>query len=262
MRTKLPGLIATAAVALLVPAATLAASPDAGSPAPSAPPSATHAPVEGTRWHLRTYQAEDGGLAGPAYDALITLADGTISGTTGCNDLGGSYTLDGGSLVLTDVSPSEATCLDGDIVAQEMAIVAQLPEIASVAFEGPDMWLLDAGERQALRFLALEGPVWVPLYNGAEPMPEAIVTVEFRDTGVVGQGPCNAFGGPFLHDGSSLVIGPLVSTKTACPDLDLETELLADLELTRSYAIESGDLVLYDETGSAIRSFAQASTGD
>jgi heat shock protein HslJ len=59
-----------------------------------------------------------------------------------------------------------------------------------------------------------------------------------------------------------LVIGPLASTKMACPDLQLETELLTDLQLARSYGFDSGDLVLLDESGAPIRSFAQAATGD
>src|SRR5262245_1080382 len=160
MRTRLPTAIAVAVLTLLTPAATFAASPDAASPEPSAPVTGpeyfTHAPLEGTRWHLRTYQAEDGGMAGPTYDAWLTFADGAITGTTGCNELSGSYTLAGESIALTDITPTESTCLDGDLVAQEMSMVAQLPEIASVSFDGPDLWLLDTGGRRALRFHALE----------------------------------------------------------------------------------------------------------
>jgi heat shock protein HslJ len=266
MRTRPSGLIAVTAMAVLIPAATLAASPDPGDPSPSTDGSpasvAGHAPVEGTRWHLRSYQAEDGGLSGPTYDAWLTLSDGALTGSTGCNDLAGSYTLEGDALTLTGVSPTEATCLDGDIVAQEMSIVAQLPEVASVAFDGPDLWFVDATGNRQLRFHALEGPIWTPVYNGAEPMPAGVVSIEFRDSGVTGQGPCNAFSGPFVHEGASLVIGPLASTKMACPDLQLEAELLTDLQLARSYGFDSGDLVLLDESGAPIRSFAQTAIGD
>lgn len=260
MRIRIPTLVATATVALLVPLTVVAQSP---APGPSGSPDASVAPpFEGTRWHLREFRAEDGGMMGAWDGAWITFADGQVTGSTGCNDLAGSYLFDGSIVSIGISAPTEASCLDGDLVAQEMALLGRLPEATRPVFDGGDLWLFDAQGGQHLRFIALQGRTWVPMYDGAEPMPEGLVTLQFTSTGVTGQGPCNTFGGPFVQDGASIAIGPLESTRMACPDLELENELLSDLQLARSYAIEAGDLVLLDEQGAAIRRFAEASTGD
>jgi heat shock protein HslJ len=254
---------ASAAMALLlVPAAAAGAD---GSAAPSVPAASagphTHAPVEATRWHLHEYRSEDGGMAG-AYDgAWMTLRDGLVTGDTGCGTIAGRYALEGDALTLSELSVGVPPCA-GDSIAQEMALVGRLPDVASYAFDGGDLWLVDATGGQHLMFIALQGRTWVPMYGGAEPMPAAIVTLAFGPTGVSGQGPCNSYAGPFTQDGASIAIGPLESTRMACPDLELENEFLADLQVARSYAIESGDLVLFDDQGGETRRFAESSTGD
>ncbi len=256
-----PSRAALAAIALLlVPGATLAA-PDArvASSAPIPQAVDTHAPLEGIRWHVRAYRAEDGGLAGVAADAWITLVDGSLTGTTGCGDLSGTYGLVGDALTVSDLSTAEPGCLDGDLVAQELAILGRLPAIDRYRFEGTDLRLEERGQ-DSLELHALVGPTWVPMYGGAEPMPEGIVSVRFGPGRIAGQGPCNPFGGSFRQDGASISIRPLESTRIACDDLDLEVALLTELQRARTYAFEAGDLVLLDDQGVPIRGFHEAAT--
>jgi heat shock protein HslJ len=257
---------------LLLPGAVLAQSEDPGSAAPSAAPAAspgvaTQLPLEGMRWHLREYRAEDGGMAGASDGAWIRLDGGALTGSTGCNVLAGSYTLEGDTLTFTGITPTEASCLDGDLVAQEMAVLARLPEVVSFAFQpargrdATDLMLVDAGDGAHLAFVSIQGRTYTPMYSGDEPMPEGIVTVRFENGMASGQGPCNAFSGPFTQDDLSIAIGPLETAGKACPDAELETEFLGDLELARSYDFQFGDLVLLDEEGAPIRTYAVVSTG-
>lgn len=272
MRIRVPTLVATAAVALLVPLAVLGQSPGpepSGSPAPATSGEPTLAlPLEGVRWHLREFRNEDGGMAGASDDGWIRLVGGVLTGSTGCNDLSGSYELDGDTLTLANLTPTEASCLDGDLVAQEMAVLGRLPQVVSFAFEpargkdATDLVLIDAAEGRHLTFRSIQGRTWVPLYGGAEPMPEGFVTVRFEHGAASGQGPCNTFAGPFHQEDLGVAIGPLESSRSSCPDLGLENEFLSDLQVARSYAFDSGDLVLLDEQGSALRPFTEASTGD
>jgi heat shock protein HslJ len=269
MRASRPSLTALAVVSLLVvPAVTLAAdgspgpSAPAGSPVPVTSPAPGALPLEGVQWHFREYRAEDGGIAGTQADGWIMLQDGSLSGSTGCNELSGSYTLQGDALTFVEITPTEAACLDGDIAVQEMALLGRLPDVTSFAFDDGDLWLVDAEGGRHLKFISLFGRTWVPVYGGAEPMPDGIVTLEFAEGGVSGQGPCNTYAGPFTMDGASIAIGPIESTRMACPDLDLENQFLSDLQLARSYAFAQGDLVLFDEQDEVLRTFAGASTGD
>ena len=76
MRRHIPTLVATAAITLLLPATVFAQSPapvtstPAGSPAPT-----SGLALEGMRWHLREYTAEDGGTAGAARQHPVGIAD-------------------------------------------------------------------------------------------------------------------------------------------------------------------------------------------
>ena len=172
MRIHIPSLIATAAIVLLVPASTLAqsAAPAPSTPADSSSPSA-HAPFEGTRWHLREFQAEDGGTAGASEGAWLAFADGRLIGSTGCNDLAATYALDGTALSINDLTPAEPSC-GSDVIAQEMAMLANLPQVTSIAFEdardayATNLALIDGFGGRPLVFVAIEHRRWTPLYSG------------------------------------------------------------------------------------------------
>lgn len=267
MRRHLPTLIATAATALLIPASALGDETPAPTVPASPPAPADHAPFEGTRWYLREYQAEDGGTAGASDGAWLTFADRQVTGSTGCNDLLGSYLSDGSVISIGVSEPTEASCLDGDLVGQEMSVLAHLPQTTSIAFEasrdgaGMVLALVDGFGERPLVFTSLEYRQWTPMFGGDETVPGGHTTIELRDGGVVGQGPCNTFAGPYALDGTSVVIGPLESTRAACPDLEAETMLLGELQEARAYAIESTDLVLFDEAGEPIRTYAVVRTG-
>jgi heat shock protein HslJ len=263
MRIHIRTLVAATTVALAVPASLLAQSavPAASSPTGS-PSTPDHPPFEGTHWHLREFQAEDGGTAGASDGAWLTFSDRQVTGSTGCNDLVGSYLYDGSIISIGVSEPTEASCLDGDLVGQEMSILAHLPQITSIAFEparteyGTNLGLVDGFGERPLVFTSLEHRQWAPMYDGEAPMPEGYTSIELRDGTLVGQGPCNAFTGPYTLDGTSIVIGPLESTRESCPDLELENELLSELQQARSYAMQAGDLVLIDEQGSTIRTYS------
>jgi heat shock protein HslJ len=260
--TRSNRILAAAAIPfLLLPGAALADE----TPAPTMPASSSgpagHPPFEGTRWHLREYQAEDGGTAGASDGAWLMFADRQVTGSTGCNDLVGSYLYDGSIISIGVSEPTEASCLDGDLVAQEMSVLAHLPQITSIAFEGArnaygvNLALVDGFGERPLVLTSIEHRRWTPMYDGEEPMPEGYTSIELRDGAVLGQGPCNAFAGPDTLDGTGIAIGPLESTREACPDLELENKLLSELQQARTYEMRTGDLVLLDEQGEAIRAY-------
>jgi heat shock protein HslJ len=266
MPRHIPTLVATTAIALLIPVGVLASETPAPS-APAASPATSSLPVEGMRWHLREYRAEDGGMAGASDGAWIRLDGGALTGSTGCNDLSGSYTLEDDTLTFTGIAPTEASCLDGDLVGQEMAVLARLPEVTSFAFQtargldATELALIDAADGNHLLFRSIQGQTWTPMYDGSEPMPDAPVTVRFETGMATGQGPCDTFSGQFTQDDLSIAIGPLTTAGSSCPDAELEAELLADLQLARSYMLEAGDLVLIDEQGAPIRTYTVVHTG-
>lgn len=78
-------------------------------------------------------------------------------------------------------------------------------------------------------------------------------SVEFGPQGrLMGSGGCNRLAGSYSQSGSSLTIGPVASTRMACPDpvaTQNETAFLAALQAVASYRYEAGRLILLDARG-------------
>jgi heat shock protein HslJ len=214
----------------------------------------------GPQWILVSYTAEDGGVAGPTAPSTIQFDGSVVSGNTGCNGFSGGYTSTGDSLTIGDLAVTQMYCEATS--AQEPAIHAGLGDVVAYRTDTGDLELLDAQGNSQLVYRTLEGPTWVPVFAGDMPVPEAVVTLEFCNGTVSGQGPCNAYSASATVDGSSLTVGPIAASRAACPDLEIEGQLFAALEAARSWSIEAGDLVLLDEAGAPLMSFVAASTGD
>ena len=59
------------------------------------------------------------------------------------------------------------------------------------------------------------------------------VTLEIEDTRVSGQGPCNRYFGSVVQSdtgSNSIQVGPIASTKMACPHLSAEHRYFQDLQ--------------------------------
>ncbi len=72
----------------------------------------------------------------------------------------------------------------------------------------------------------------------------ALPFIEFKpgEKFLVGNGGCNSLRGIFTVDGPKLVMNDIITTKMACPQLALETELINLISLqTLSYKIEDPD---------------------
>jgi putative lipoprotein len=69
---------------------------------------------------------------------------------------------------------------------------------------------------------------------------------------VSGDTGCNRFSGSYTVDGQNITIGPLASTRAACPDEELqqqETDFLAALELATTFQVTGDRLDLFREGG-------------
>lgn len=107
----------------------------------------------------------------------------------------------------------------------------------------------------------LAGSEWRPVQIGELQVdPDLEVFVQFRGEGELsGHGGCNRFFGPWQTEGDTIRIGPLASTRMACPDpqMELEAALFGALEAARSYRRERVDLTLFDADGGELARFAQ-----
>lgn len=76
---------------------------------------------------------------------------------------------------------------------------------------------------------------------------EAHIVFKEENNRMTGNGGCNTIGGVFRTEGQNRIsISNLISTKMACPRMDLETEFLNSLQKAHSFSLNGDTLALID----------------
>jgi heat shock protein HslJ len=75
--------------------------------------------------------------------------------------------------------------------------------------------------------------------------PEAHIILHAADGRMTGNGSCNAISGSFeTGDGNQISFSEIISTRMACPDMEVENQLIKALESAEIYSIQSDTLTL------------------
>jgi heat shock protein HslJ len=105
-------------------------------------------PLEGTAWAVDGIAIGDDAVSSTiaGSEADLTFDAGSVSGSTGCNRLTGSYTVDAaaGSISFSEIATTMKLC-EPDVATQEQAIVAALDQATSYSIEGSTMTLAAGG---------------------------------------------------------------------------------------------------------------------
>lgn len=262
---SIPRVLALAAAASVALAACTG-----GGASPTVEPSERVAsvPFEGTDWQLTEYVGKAGGVVSipAAVEVTATFADATVAGSSGCNTYRGPYTIDGDAIEIGAIAATAMACA-GAAAPVEEAYLQLLPLMTTVAVAGDTLELRNEAGTIVLRYQAVEptelsGTKWVAtgINNGTGAVSSVggdaeVMAVFGSDGTVAGNGGCNTFNGPYTVDGSAIAIGPLMSTKMACPTLDQESAYLAALQAATTYAISGDKLELRDAEGALQVSF-------
>jgi heat shock protein HslJ len=244
---------------------------DLGSPAQQ--PDVT---LEGVEWELEGYIGPDDELMDVPPEVLATanFADSRVSGSTGCNRYGGSYTIaDDGTLSISEVVSTMMACLP-EADAVERALLASFDRTVRAHLGVDRLSLIDADGRELLRFRPavappLVGTEWVAIgiNNGRGGVVSALegarVTANFDDEGrVAGSGGCNRFMATFEVDGDTIRIGPVAGTRMMCVEpegvSEQEASYVAALERASTWTIREGRLQLRDADGALQVDFSAA----
>jgi len=91
----------------------------------------------------------------PDVDATLVFGeDGTLAGSTGCNELGGTYTVEGDQITFVQIVSTLILCPDLQM-AQEEAMLRVLMETASFNIEGDTLTITN--DDMVLVFEAMAG---------------------------------------------------------------------------------------------------------
>lgn len=212
--------------------------------------------LAGTSWVV-THISGTGTLA----DAkpTLTVADGSVHGNASCNSYNGTLTQDGANVHISGVAMTAMACLDERRSAQESAFTKALAAVTGVRAAAGGAELTDAQGAAVLTLASapastpkpLVGTTWklsgiVAGDSVSSPITDTVVSLTFTKDALSGKA-CNTFRGSVTIDGSHLVVGPLSSTKMACPTPQEGTQehtVLTTLQAVTSYTIDGGTLTL------------------
>lgn len=162
---------------------------------------------------------------------LVFNPDGTVGASSGCNSMGGTWSLDGTTLRVRIEQMTEMGCPD-DRFAQDDWLIDWLAGELTMTLRGDELILTGAGVTMTLldRETAdpdqpLEATTWV--LNGIElgagndgvvsSVPSGVrATVQLRGGRLDVDTGCNTGSATAAIDGDTLTIGPLALTKRGC----------------------------------------------
>jgi heat shock protein HslJ len=216
--------------------------------------------LTGQGWNLSLLMDKEL-VTGSSITALFTSA-GKVGGSSGCNQYSGAYKTSGSKIEITSPLASTMMACAQALMDQESAYLKALGEIQTFNVTGDTLILSGADNKRLLVFKAqsqdLAGTSWevIGYNNGKQAVTSVLagttLTAEFGKNGSLsGNSGCNTYNGTYTVTGDQIKIGPLATTRMACPQeiMDQETQYLAALQTAATYRVEGTGLDLRTQEG-------------
>ncbi len=260
------------------PATTPSASSTDVSVAPPTVPSTTAAAADlatslGDRTFLST--AVEGFTLVDGAQIALTFDGPNLGASGGCNQLAGTWSVEGDVLVVPPMAQTEMACEPSALMDQDTWLASVLTSRPTVTVDGDTLTIAAPGatvtlvdQEVASPDLPLEGTTWVvdTLTSGdlatSIPAAGAAPTLLFEDGSVAVDTGCNTGGGPARVLGDTVTFGPIAMTRMACTDpvaTAVEPQILVVLRGTGTTSIEGDVLTLRNGTDGLV---AHAGTAD
>ncbi len=212
--------------------------------------------LAGTGWML---SALNGAM--PVSGTAVTLqfgADGTVSGTDGCNQFNTTYTQNGSSLTFGQPGAATMMACEEPVMTQAADFMAALAATDSFTLN-EDALSLQSGGQVTATFVTqstdLADTAWevVSYNNGREAVVSLIAGTEISaifgiEGDLAGNAGCNQYFTSFTASNGSIEISPAGSTRRFCEQpagiMEQESEFLAALASAATYTIEGNLLHL------------------
>jgi len=253
----------SAQVPIQLPPPAASTGPAAQSPRPAVTPG-TPERLTQTAWRwIRSEYSDDSvtRVANPNNYTVTFHPDGTLAIRADCNQVAGTYVATASSQLTLRLGPTTlVACPPG---SQADTFTRDLMNVVTYVFSGENLVMnmrLDAGNMifEPQPALSLTDTSWdVQSYNNGRGGVTTIITgtqlnATFGADGhVSGSAGCNTFNGSYTVEGSNLSIGPLATTRRACPEpiMQQETAFLNALGATTVFELTAERLTLRDADG-------------
>jgi heat shock protein HslJ len=114
-----------------------------------------------TAWRVTGYNNGRQAVTSVRTGSTLTLAfaaDGTVSGSAGCNNYRGSWEARGDSLRIGPAATTRRLCVDGEVMAQEQAFLTALGTVATARREADQLELRTAAGALAVQAVRDQAP--------------------------------------------------------------------------------------------------------
>ncbi len=192
-----------------------------------------------------------------------------LSGFSGCNRFFGSVELEGDKFKVGKLASTKMACPPG---FDDSLLFQMLNDAEKVVLEDGRL-VLKKEDRILATFMEegaaslpdadLKNTRWVlrslhgePVKLGGDPWDKELFLQFPQDEEgrLQGYAGCNTFRGTYSREGEAISFGPLMSTRRACPNLELEGKYLQALESVNAFHIE-GDVLTLSSGGEAVAVF-------
>jgi heat shock protein HslJ len=216
--------------------------------------------------------------------ALPTLqfnfGDTTISGTGGCNKYSGAYTYKDGVLTAPNLAVTQMLCLEGNLEGQFLLelgnetgnTLSLVDNVLTFTKDGKVILEFEKGEAPAetpvvaIDSTSLSGTWVLKNIDGADATAKftgdkaqvPTLTFNFDNNKITGQGGCNRYNAPFALKDGQLVVGPILSTKMACANLEGEAQFAQALADTSLITMPNENVLQLAKKGTVLLEFEKA----
>ncbi len=220
-------------------------------------PAATRHPLEGPGWRLTGMPGKDAAaLAALPRPVRVRFERGRVTGSSGCNNVMGGYTLDGNRLTLGPLAGSMMACPEPGM-SIENAFKAAFAGTLRYSIKG-DRLSLTSEAGATLSFEKepaprLEGVTWdaTGFNNGRQAVVSLVtgtrIAFAFADGAIAGSSGCNDFRAPYTAEPGRITIGPVSTSSRTCGEdvMKQEREFQAALKSAVKWAVEGGELDMH-----------------
>lgn len=228
-------------------------------------------PFEGTYWVCQEFVV-DGELEAlvPESHMDITFEGVSASGSSGCNNFSGEYTLDANSITIGPLNSTLMAC-DDPLMEQETHFLAAISSAAEWHVAGDTLTLYDADGDDVAVFEAdmspLTGHAWMCTgYNNGQGgvvslAADTTMTIEFSENDEAnGSSGCNTFSAEYaVDDEDAMSFEQIAVTEMYCASpegiMEQEERFLDALTTVATYEIRGDSLTLRTADGAAAATF-------
>ncbi len=198
----------------------------------------------------------------------VTFEEGKITGYSGCNSYGGTYTAKGAALQLGEIAMTLMACLEDGVMEQEQAYMAALSAVAKVRMDYDRLELLDASGATLLAYVrqeaftgdpaALVGTEWQLLTFDGSPLDATLpFTLAFTEDRYSGLAGCRHFEGDYQAGDGEIGFPMMTMVEETCPNANdaywgLEGRFMDALSWARHWRIADGQLQIRTVRGEVL----------